>query len=154
MASTTHRFLPSEPQPEEVPIQAALPLRVERPADAPLIPARILNEFVYCPRLAYLEWVRKEWEDSSDTVEGRHVHRRVDAKGGALPEPDADFEAMKPARFIQKVLRSLPQASWVWVWRGHAELMCGAIAPRAIQQSSQYGCRVGYRREWRRRGRA
>ncbi|MDE0038654.1 MAG: Dna2/Cas4 domain-containing protein, partial [Gammaproteobacteria bacterium] len=35
----------------------------------------MLNEFVYCPRLAYLEWVQKEWESSSDTVEGRHVHR-------------------------------------------------------------------------------
>jgi hypothetical protein len=23
----------------------------------PLVPARILNEHVYCPRLAYLEWV-------------------------------------------------------------------------------------------------
>ena len=101
MASTTRPFPPPESQPEDAPIQAALPLRVERPADAPLIPARILNEFVYCPRLAYLEWVQKEWEDSSDTVEGRHVHRRVDAKGGALPEPDTDFEEMKPARSVE-----------------------------------------------------
>jgi len=42
-----------------------------------LIPARMLNEFVYCPRLAWLEWVQGEWEDSSDTVEGERVHRRV-----------------------------------------------------------------------------
>ena len=101
MASTTRQFLPSDPQSDEPPIQAALPLRVERPADAPLIPAHILNEFVYCPRLAYLEWVQKEWEDSSDTVEGRHVHRRVDTKGGTLPEPDDDFEKMKPARSVE-----------------------------------------------------
>ena len=53
--------------------------------DVQLIPARILNEFVYCPRLAYLEWVQKEWEDSSDTVEGRFVHRRVDKQKGSLP---------------------------------------------------------------------
>lgn len=25
--------------------------------EEPLIPARMLNEFAYCPRLAYLEWV-------------------------------------------------------------------------------------------------
>lgn len=25
------------------------------PADAPLVPARMVNEYVYCPRLAYLE---------------------------------------------------------------------------------------------------
>lgn len=38
----------------------------------------MVNEFVYCPRLAYLEWVQGEWDDNLDTVEGRWVHRRVD----------------------------------------------------------------------------
>ena len=36
-----------------------------------LVPARMLNEYAYCPRLAYLEWVQGEFEDSVDTVEGR-----------------------------------------------------------------------------------
>lgn len=59
------------PVPNE-PVQSPLPLRAgRRSEDAPLIPARMLNEFVYCPRLAYLEWVQKEWEDSSDTVDSR-----------------------------------------------------------------------------------
>ena len=26
-----------------------------------LIPARMLNEFSYCPRLFYLEWVDRQW---------------------------------------------------------------------------------------------
>jgi hypothetical protein len=39
----------------------------------------MLNEFAYCPRLAYLEWVQSEFADSADTVEGRFHHRRVDA---------------------------------------------------------------------------
>ena len=69
--------------------------------DTPLIPARILNEFVYCPRLAYLEWVQKEWESSSDTVEGRQVHRRVDKQGGALPEPDDDSADLRIARSVE-----------------------------------------------------
>ncbi len=47
----------------------------------------MVNEYVYCPRLAYLEWVQGEWADSSDTVEGRHGHRRVNRDGGALPPP-------------------------------------------------------------------
>ena len=42
------------------------------------IPARMLNEYAYCPRLAYLMWSQQEWADSADTVEGRHAHRRVD----------------------------------------------------------------------------
>ena len=89
-------------EPDSPPLQTSLPLDVGRHPESPLIPARILNEFVYCPRLAYLEWVQKEWADSSDTVEGRHVHRRVDRKTEPLPEPDteAEPEDLKPARSI------------------------------------------------------
>ena len=36
--------------------------------DAPLIPARMVNEFVYCPRLAYLMWAQGEWEETGDTT--------------------------------------------------------------------------------------
>lgn len=57
----------------------------ELSVDMPLLPARMVNEFQYCPRLAYLEWVQGEWADSSDTVEGRHAHRRVDRPRGGLP---------------------------------------------------------------------
>jgi CRISP-associated protein Cas1 len=56
--------------------------------DPPLLPARMVNEYQYCPRLAYLEWVQGEWSDSSDTVEGRHAHRRVDQRSGQLPGPE------------------------------------------------------------------
>jgi CRISPR-associated protein Cas1 len=55
----------------------------ERPDD--LVPARMLNEFAYCPRLMYLEWTDGLFADSADTVEGRFVHRRVDEAGGDLP---------------------------------------------------------------------
>ncbi len=56
--------------------------------DQPPIPVRMLNEHVYCPRLAYLEWVQGEWADSADTVEGRHRHKRVDKPSGDLPDAD------------------------------------------------------------------
>lgn len=58
------------------------------PADLPLLPARMLNEYVYCPRLAYLEWVQGEWADSADTAEGSVRHRRVDKPSGTLPDAD------------------------------------------------------------------
>jgi CRISPR-associated endonuclease Cas1/CRISPR-associated protein Cas4 len=54
----------------------------EAPHIPDLIPARMLSEFAYCPRLAWLEWVQKEWEDTSDTVEGQRVHRRVSQPEG------------------------------------------------------------------------
>ncbi len=70
--------------------QAELPLPFpELSGDMPLLPARMVNEYEYCPRLAYLEWVQGEWADSGDTVEGRHSHRRVDRASGDLPPPEA-----------------------------------------------------------------
>lgn len=60
----------------------------ELSGDQPPIPVRMLNEHVYCPRLAYLEWVQGEWADSADTVEGRHRHQRVDKPSGDLPDAD------------------------------------------------------------------
>jgi len=50
------------------------------PDPPPLVPARMLNEYAYCPRLAYLEWVQGEWEDNVETLEGKRVHRRVDVE--------------------------------------------------------------------------
>jgi len=52
-----------------------------------LLPARILNEHVYCPRLAYLEWVDRQFKDNADTAEGTFVHRRVDRPRSTPPEP-------------------------------------------------------------------
>lgn len=56
------------------------------------IPARMLNEFTYCPRLFYLEYVQEEWDHSVDTLEGRFVHRRVDQEAGSVPAAD-EFSA-------------------------------------------------------------
>lgn len=47
-------------------------------APPPFLPVRMLNEFTYCPRLGYLEWVQGEFADNADTVEGRYHHRNVD----------------------------------------------------------------------------
>jgi CRISPR-associated endonuclease Cas1/CRISPR-associated protein Cas4 len=58
------------------------------PSDLPLLPARMVNEHTYCPRLAYLEWVQGEWAESADTAEGRFRHRRTEKATGELPDPD------------------------------------------------------------------
>lgn len=61
-----------------------------------LMPARMVNEYVYCPRLFYLEWVDGRFEESDDTVVGRHVHRAVDTEAGAAPLPeDGDLLAAR-----------------------------------------------------------
>ncbi|HOE66825.1 MAG TPA: CRISPR-associated protein Cas4, partial [Candidatus Hydrogenedentes bacterium] len=61
-----------------------------------LTPVRMLNEYAYCPRLCWIEWVDGEFADSVDTLGGTFQHRRVDKEGGDLSEPanaDADEEA-------------------------------------------------------------
>lgn len=73
--------------------QGELPLPFpELSGDMPLLPARMVNEYEYCPRLAYLEWVQGEWAESADTAEGRYAHRRVDKPSGDLPDPGTAME--------------------------------------------------------------
>ena len=64
----------------------------------PLLPARMLNQFVYCPRLFYLEWVDKRWADSGDTAQGDLAHRAVDSRGGRMPAPGADHVPRSTSR--------------------------------------------------------
>jgi len=49
--------------------QSELPFPA-RPAtgDQPLVPARMINEQVYCPRLAFLMWVERAWGDTGSRV--------------------------------------------------------------------------------------
>lgn len=65
-----------------------------------LMPARMLNEFVYCPRLFYLEWVDHRWADNDDTEAGRLAHRVVDRERGQMPPPEA-AELLRSARSVR-----------------------------------------------------
>lgn len=64
-----------------------------------LVPARMLNEYVYCPRLFFLEWVDSLWASNADVAEGLRRHRRVDSGGGAAPLPDEG--ELKAARSLE-----------------------------------------------------
>lgn len=69
-------------------------------ATTELVPARMLNEFAYCPRLCYLEWVQGEFAHSADTVDGRFQHRRVDRESGSLPEAGSSDDSVIHARSV------------------------------------------------------
>jgi CRISP-associated protein Cas1 len=53
--------------------------------DPDLLPARMLNEFVYCPRLFYYEQVEGVFVENADTALGSSIHQRVDSGRGNLP---------------------------------------------------------------------
>ena len=64
----------------------ALPIQIESKRELPdYLPARMVNEYAYCPRLFFYEWVEGLFAESVDTVEGAIQHRRVDARATGLP---------------------------------------------------------------------
>src|SRR3990172_12615099 len=71
----------------------------------PLVPARMLNEFVYCPRLAILEWVDGEFAHSADTVEGAVRHATVDRPGYRvrLRKQGGDDATPGPGAFVKQI---------------------------------------------------
>lgn len=69
------------------------------------LPARMVNEFVYCPRLFFYEWVEGVFRESVDTVEGQFEHKRVDApgargKGSELAKPEEIGEERIESRSV------------------------------------------------------
>jgi len=57
-------------------------------AAADYLPARMLNEFVYCPRLFYYEHVEGVFAHNRETVEGALRHSKLDAGKGELTPAD------------------------------------------------------------------
>jgi len=67
-----------------------------------LIPVRMLNEFTYCPRLGYLEWVQGEWAENLETLEGTFGHRNVDKPDRKMiAAPAGDDAAGRPADDVE-----------------------------------------------------
>lgn len=60
-----------------------------------ILPARMLNEYVYCPRLFYLEFVEGIFLHNADTLEGAAQHKRVDTGKGELPPAKKKIEGAK-----------------------------------------------------------
>ena len=80
------------------PARATLPPKAPAPE---LLPARMVNEFVYCPRLFFYEWVEGVFVHNADTREGAWRHERVDAREDALPAAEAiDPNAPVKARSV------------------------------------------------------
>jgi CRISPR-associated protein Cas1 len=108
------RVAPAETPPSEAPkaiAEISVPLALNPPPSAPpetserklraeaepqQIPARMLNEFVYCQRLFYYEFVEGVFVESVDTLRGGAIHQRVDSGNGALPKAKRKSEAAKP----------------------------------------------------------
>ena len=72
----------------------------DQPADFPSqVPARMLNEFSYCPRLFHLEWVQGQFVGNADTAEGTWQHRAVDVERGRAPVAE-EADELREARSL------------------------------------------------------
>jgi CRISPR-associated exonuclease Cas4/CRISPR-associated protein Cas1 len=63
----------------------------------------MVNEWIYCPRLAVLEWGRGEWAGNADTAAGRRAHRATEAgRAPPLPAPEAlvEDDTLKTRRLL------------------------------------------------------
>ena len=74
------------------------------------IPARMLNEFVYCQRLFYYEFVEGVFVESVDTLRGDAIHKRVDSGNGALPAAKKKTKPTRRRRMRQQRRLLTPQA--------------------------------------------
>lgn len=96
-----------------------------------LVPARMVNEFSYCPRLFYLEWVDAQFADNLDTVHGRWVHRAVDDGGGAVPA--AGEGEIRVARSVMLSSERLGLVTKVDLLEGTGD---GAVVPVETKRGS------------------
>jgi CRISPR-associated endonuclease Cas1/CRISPR-associated protein Cas4 len=136
------------------PIQLDLSLPAPPVRDeALLVPVRMVNEWVYCPRLAYLEWVEGQWAANADTAEGSRIHARVDAGGGKLPPADIASELEDPftARSVEMSAPKLGIIAKMDVVEGEAGILtpidykkgkrphvkAGAYDPERVQLCAQ-----------------
>lgn len=81
-------------------------VRPDFPGLPETLPARMLNEFVYCPRLFHLEWVQQQFATSDDVEEGNYLHRVVDQETGDLPDKSEAW-AGRAARSVSLSSRRL-----------------------------------------------
>jgi CRISP-associated protein Cas1 len=86
----------AKPLPRQLPI---VPQEAEALA---IIPARMINEVIYCERLLYLEYVQGEWAENEYTADGQRVHRRVNEQEKALKPPPDEGEPSEERPYVAR----------------------------------------------------
>jgi CRISPR-associated protein Cas1 len=86
-AQTAEQPASISPPPVASPLESGghQPSTLSHQPSAEPLPARMLNEFVYCPRLYYYEFVEGVFVHNADTMRGAAIHTRVDSGSGAMP---------------------------------------------------------------------
>jgi CRISP-associated protein Cas1 len=75
-----------------------MPANVSITGDDETLTLDMVGQYTFCPRRFHLMYVEGRWDDNAYTVEGRHVHRRVDQLDHLLPELAGDAQGAEPAK--------------------------------------------------------
>lgn len=119
------------------------------PFALPIVPARMVNEALYCERLMVLEWAQGEFAHNYFTADGIASHERADRGGGVLPPPGSHEVAS--ARSVWLTSEKLGLTGKIDVVeaadgsvvpieykRGHApDIVEGAFLPERAQLAAQ-----------------
>lgn len=89
------------------------------------LPARMVNEFVYCPRLFFYEWVEGVFAHSSDTVEGALRHEKLERKEDPLPAPEEAGDERIHSRSVELASDALRVVARIDLVEGEG----GAVSP-------------------------
>ena len=82
------------------------PTSSQEPAeDLPPMPVRRLQNYAFCPRQFYFQWVENVFVENADTAEGSAAHRQTD-KPSQLPEDPKELELPEGARLRSLQLES------------------------------------------------
>lgn len=105
-----------------------------------ILPARMVNEFVYCPRLFYYEHVEGLFVHNADTLLGKTQHRVVDGKESGLPNsttPPLNDSTTPPesihARSVSLFSENLGVSAKLDLVEGASDLTTGQIIYQPVE---------------------
>ena len=67
-------------------------MSISKVSSPDLVPVRMLAQYAYCKRLAYMEWVQGEFAYNREVLEGKYQHRNVDRKSNTKKPDDSTGE--------------------------------------------------------------
>ncbi len=73
----------------------------ENPAELPPMPVRRLQNYAYCPRQFYYQWVENIFVENTDTMEGTNAHRITDQPSRLGDAENLDLPEGRSLRSLQ-----------------------------------------------------
>lgn len=122
----------AKPLPRQLPIV--------REPDAPgigTVPARMINEVLYCERLLYLEYVHGEWADNVYTADGQAVHRRVNEQEKALKPPPEEGEGSEVPPYVARSVSLSSETLGIAAKIDLVEVDGGSVVPVEYKRSAK-----------------